>query len=78
MKAVSLQARPLPSLAGAALALLKYFQLCVAAGMRLTTALPPPPMLPGFGPPGVGWLKKAKVSAPLGARPCETSVDCGP
>ena len=25
----------------------------------MTTALPPPPMLPGFGPPGVGWLADA-------------------
>src|SRR3954467_14686188 len=32
----------------------------------------------GFGPPGVGPANSANVMAPLGVRPCATSVCCGP
>ena len=37
-----------------------------------------PPMEPGLPEPGVGWAKVVIVSLPLGDRPCETSVRCGP
>src|SRR3954447_9726176 len=37
-----------------------------------------PPFKTGFGPPAVGCPKFTSVSLPLGLRPCETSVCCGP